>query len=78
MITPYDLWVGAVVALVGCAVVATICTWLCDTWLSTAEVSENVLSDLLPVLIFSLGPLFAIPLWWFCFYVMAINGHFWN
>ena len=79
MITPYDLFLAAIVTLIGCAAMATVCTWLADTFCSNAlpNCGAGVFSDLLIVVLFSLGPICTIPLWW-VFFVLMSNGRLWN
>lgn len=80
MITPYDLWVGAVVGLIGSAVVTSVCIWLCDAFSPPAEIGASPFFDLGIVLLFSSGALIGFPLWWLGYVLWGIlnNGYFWG
>ncbi len=75
MITPFDLFTAAVVALIGCGVIAVVCTWVTDCLCGAPN--DNLWSDLQIVVTFSLGPICAIPLW-FVFFVLMSRGRMWN
>jgi hypothetical protein len=83
MITPYDVFFGAVLSLIGSAVAATVCTAICDNFFRVCSTSQlpGVLSDLQILFVFTIGPAFGLAWWWLVFVFLPpylSHGNFWG
>jgi hypothetical protein len=92
VITPFELFISMVVTLIGCGIITNCCILICDRFCRVEDSpgaviapsrgrddthSQSGIPDWLIVVIFSLGPIIELPLFWF-FFVILSQGRNWN